>query len=71
MEDLAELQEQLRVMKKTRGNHVREYEIGNRKLVKKSDREVTAVIADLERRIRLAEGKTLVSTVLVSSSKGL
>lgn len=53
-----------------RGKGVSSYQIGDRRMEFKSDVELNAALADIERRIA-ALTSTPVSTVVVTSSKGV
>jgi hypothetical protein len=67
---LEELQERLEHLKRCRAGGTREVRMGDRAVAYKSDSEMAAAIADLERQIA-ALTTTPVTTVLVSASKGL
>lgn len=70
MAALAELQSQLDALRAMRAGGVRRLRMGEREIEHRSDTELAAAIADLERQIAaLSTGR--VTTVRIHSSKGL
>lgn len=72
-DDLASLTEQRARLLEIRAKGVRSYEIesgsSRRRLEYRSDEEVAAAVADLDRRIAALQGRR-VSTVYINASKG-
>ena len=70
MATVAEMQTQLDVLRKARASGVRKVEgPDNRSVEYKSDAEMAAAIADIERRITGASGRPI-RTVYFNSTKG-
>lgn len=70
MATLAELQDQLDRLRDVRAKGVSGYSIKDRSMTYRSDDELAAAIADVERRISAASG-TMVRHIHFNSSKGL
>ena len=70
MATVAEMQTQLDVLRKARASGLRKTEYGERSVEYKSDAEMAAAIADIERRITGASGRPI-RTVYFNSTKGL
>lgn len=70
MADLASLQAQLAKLRDLRAKGVSTYTIKDRSMTYRSDRELAAAIADLEKQISAKEGGT-VRKIRVRSTKGL
>ena len=70
MATVAEMQTQLDVLRKARASGVRKTEYGEKSVEYKSDEEMAAAIADIERRITGASGRPI-RTVYFNSTKGL
>lgn len=70
MTHVLELQARLEALREIRASGVREAAFGNDRVVYRTDAELAAAIADLERRIAAATAMRPVRTVLVSTSKG-
>lgn len=68
---LAELMTRRDELRRMRDAAVREVAHGERKVVYRSDAEMAAALADVERRIRAAEGRRPVSEIRITGSKGL
>ena len=69
-EDLATLQKQLDAVRRARATGASEVEYSGQRVKYKSDREMAAVIADLERRIAAFNGATASRTIVPRSKKG-
>lgn len=70
MTTVAEMQTQLDALRKARASGIRRVEHDNRAIDYKTDAEMAAAIADLERRIS-ASSRTPVRHVFFTNSKGL
>lgn len=70
MSTVSEMQDQLETLRKARSSGIRKLELEGRTVEYKSDMEMAAAIADLERRISAAS-VTPVRHVHFNSSKGL
>lgn len=70
MADSASLQAQLAKLRDLRAKGVSTYTIKDRSMTYRSDRELAAAIADLEKQIATQEGGT-VRKIRVRSTKGL
>ena len=70
MATVAEMQTQLDVLRKARASGVRKTEYGEKSVEYKSDAEMAAAIADIERRITGASGRPI-RTVYFNSTKGV
>lgn len=70
MADLASLQAQLAKLRDLRAKGVSTYTIKDRSMTYRSDRELAAAIADLEKQIAAQAGGT-VRKIRVRSTKGL
>lgn len=70
MATLTQMQERLEALLEARASGIRSVKYGDSDLEYRSDSEISAAIADLERRISMASAKQ-VSTVYITSSKGL
>jgi hypothetical protein len=69
---LAELQEQLERLRAIRAGGAAACQVsGDQRVEYRSDRDIAAAIADLERQIAVLNGIAPVTTVLVSATKGL
>lgn len=68
-DDLTILLAQRDRLAEIRGKGIRAYEINGRRVEYRSDAEITAATADVERRIAALQGNRI-STVRVSASKG-
>lgn len=70
MATLADLEAQLATLRKHRANGIRSVEYAGHRVEYKTDSEMAAAIADVERQIAALQGGR-VTTVLIHSSKGL
>lgn len=66
---MATLQEQLATLREARASGLRKVKYGEREMEYRTDEELAAAIADLERRIAQQNGAT-VHTIKLYSSKG-
>ena len=66
---MATLQEQLETLREARASGLRKVKYGEREMEYRTDEELAAAIADLERRIAQQNGAA-VQTIRIYSSKG-
>jgi len=71
MASLAELQARLEELKAQRASGVREAQFMDNRVVYRSDAELSAAIADLERQVAQGSGRPAVKMVHFSTSKGI
>jgi hypothetical protein len=70
MATLSELTDRLEALRKARASGVRSIQHGDTKTEFRSDAEIAAAIADVERQIAAAQGRSR-GVIYISSSKGL
>jgi len=70
MSDAAAIRQRLETLRQKRASGVRTVRFGDDEATYKSDSEMAAAIADLERQLAAAEGRSSVQVVNIRSKRG-